>query len=235
MGAGDWLKDSVSPREPEKATPMAQHDPRASTDASASLVSNGAISGQTTTTAVQQRSVAGSVASNASAQVVDASKSTSRTARPPTSPKPPAAATSGAAPLAKSTAGAGAAKLVAAVLLLCALVLGACLALVRYAPGGQLANTVQTCASKIGLPKLEGPGSLGKLLHDMPAMPEMPGMPKVSSATSFLSRPEPTPAVDTRKDVATSNQGMIETIAYGAGAAVTSTIGYGIYWMMTQG
>ena len=232
MGAGDWLKDSVSPREPEKATPMA-HDPRASTDASASLVSNGAIPGQTTTTTVQQRSVVGSVASNASAQAVDASKSTSRTARPPKSPPPPAAATSGASPLAGSTAGAGAAKLVAAALLLCALVLGGGLTLVRYAPGGQLADTLQTCASRIGLPKLEGPGSLGKLLHDMPAMPEMPAMPKVSSATSFLSRPEPTPAA--AKDVATSNQGMIETIAYGAGAAVTSTIGYGIYWMMTQG
>jgi hypothetical protein len=227
MGAGDWLKDSVSPREPVKAAPSAKDAPAAS---------NSTIPEHS---AAQQRF--GYVPSNGAASPAPkqpASRAAPPKAAPPQSPpiaakataksaEPPALHSSALAASAKSSS---APKLLAACACLLVLISGACLAYVRFSPASTFATTVQsgiqTCASSLPDAK--------KLMSEIPAMPAMPKMPKVSSA-NFLSKSPHPKAADEKKELSASSQSMVETIAIGAGAAVTSTIGYGIYWLMTQG
>lgn len=229
----DWLKETVSPREPEKSAAIAEGHPGEDAKANNKPIA-------------QQAAQQPAIASSDSARTVASSAPTNQSPPPKSTPlQKPAAATPSPPALPKSRSGVGSAKLVAAFLLLSALVLASFIAFVRFAPNTPLADTVQSCISQIGLQKLPSdPGSLRKLLQDMPAMPTvssmpsipaMPEMPKVASATSFLSKPEPARVADSKNELASSNQGMLETIAYGAGAAITSTIGYGVYWLMTQG
>lgn len=221
MGASDWLQGTVSPREPEeKGGPGAKDAP---------APSNSTIPEPS---AAQQRF--GYVPSNGVASPAPKQQPASRAAPPRAAPpqSPPFAAmpaAKSAAPpaLAKSATSSSAPKLLAACAFLLVLISGACAAYVRFSPASTFATTVQsgiqTCAS-----------SLPDAKKLMPEMPVMPKMPKVSSA-NFLSKSPNPKAVDEKKELSASSQGMVETIAYGAGAAVTSTIGYGIYWLMTQG
>ena len=107
---------------------------------------------------------------------------------------------------------------------------------VQYAPDSPMANTVQVCASKLGVDAKDVGKQMTKIGSTVGQKMgvHMTGI----SAGTRVSKPSQVMSVssDDKKLMAgESDQGVVESIAYAAGAAITSSIGYGIYWMLTQG
>jgi len=151
-------------------------------------------------------------------------------------------------------------KLVALTIVLALGVLGV-LAYAQHAPNGKVANTVTTCASRLGVP-LDQLQAVGKSLHTPIATAAAAGAQAASAgaeaaAEKFREKvseafageqfrekvsaaPAKTEVVEKTEVVKISSEnihaeGLVESIAMAAGAAITSTVGYGLYWLMTQG
>jgi hypothetical protein len=111
-------------------------------------------------------------------------------------------------------------KLVTAAAVLILIALGVLLFLYQ-APNSAMAGTVQTCALKLGVDIKD----VGKKMTEMGE--------NANGALAFLGK---TPSKH-KQDLTTSEQqgGLVQSIGLAAGAAVTSTVGYGLYWLLTQG
>eukprot|EP00802_Teleaulax_amphioxeia_P016296 Tamp_16411.p1 GENE.Tamp_16411~~Tamp_16411.p1 ORF type:complete len:432 (-),score=68.71 Tamp_16411:171-1436(-) len=131
-----------------------------------------------------------------------------------------------AAPVKKAAGAQGSSafkKLVLAAVVLVLVVLGAVL-FASKAPNSAVAGTVQTCASKLGVDI----NDVGKKVTDMGK--------KVGQSTGASALLAKLPSQQ-KPDLSQSEEGggLVQSVAYAAGAAITSTVGYGVYWLMTQG
>jgi hypothetical protein len=123
-------------------------------------------------------------------------------------------------------------KLVVVVLMLVVGAIAAC-GYAHHSPKSKVGAHVQTCAAKLGVEK-----ELKQVGEKVGAVFEKPSNVISSGTTTFLKKfdAEVKKAQETQEaHVSEANQGMVESALYAVGAAVTSGMGYGVYWLMTQG
>jgi hypothetical protein len=111
----------------------------------------------------------------------------------------------------------------------------ACCAFVKYHPDNPMSQTMQTCALKAGI--LNGKGSGKEASNKMRrtnASNKPPPEQKKSQAERSTGKTLGGGAADMRTE-SEQGTGALDTLAYTAGAAITSTIGYGLFWFFTQG
>jgi len=113
------------------------------------------------------------------------------------------------------------------------------------------ADTVQVCASKLGVQAEVK--KVGMMVHTplAHAFSKATQAAKVASACAGniqkmvkAARADTTRAPNEKSklidaapvaDVVPTEEGLVESIALAAGAAITSAFGYGMYWLLTQG
>ena len=123
-------------------------------------------------------------------------------------------------------------KLVTAAAVLILIALGV-IQLVYQSPNSAMAGTVQTCASKLGVDIKD----VGKKMSEMgKKVGQSVEAAQKNAAKGALAILGESPSKH-KQDLTTSEQqgGLVQSIGYAAGAAVTSTVGYGLYWLLTQG
>jgi hypothetical protein len=118
----------------------------------------------------------------------------------------------------------------AAVLILIAL---GVLLLVYKSPNSGMAGTVQTCASQLGVDIKDVGKKMTEMGKKVGQSVEAAQKNAAKGALAFLGESHS----EHKQDLMTSEQqgGLVQSIGYAAGAAVTSTVGYGLYWLLTQG
>jgi len=107
------------------------------------------------------------------------------------------------------------------------------LLLVYHSPNSAMAGTVQTCASKLGVDIKDVGKKMTEMGKKVGQSVEAAHKNAAKGAMAFLGES----ASELKQDLMTSEQqgGLVQSIGYAAGAAVTSTVGYGLYWLLTQG